>query len=77
MPQPNKSATGGTGRPSRAAVHERLRVQIGELRARLGGLPSPLEAEGIWRDIWLEEAHHSTAIEGNTLVLKAGRSPAR
>jgi Fic family protein len=45
-------------------------VQIGELRERLGGLPSPLEAEGIWRGIWLEEAHHSTAIEGNTLVLK-------
>jgi Fic family protein len=45
-------------------------VQIGELRERLGGLPSPIEAEGIWRGIWLEEAHHSTAIEGNTLVLK-------
>jgi hypothetical protein len=45
-------------------------VQIGELRDRLGGLPLPLEAEGIWRGIWLEEAHHSTAIEGNTLVLK-------
>jgi hypothetical protein len=40
------------------------------LRERLGGLPSPLEADGIWRGIWLEEAHHSTAIEGNTLVLK-------
>jgi len=47
-----------------------LRVQIAELRERLGGLPSPLEAEGIWRGIWLEETHHSTAIEGNTLVLK-------
>jgi Fic family protein len=45
-------------------------VQIGELREKLGGLPSPEEAEGIWRGIWLEEAHHSTAIEGNTLVLK-------
>lgn len=45
-------------------------MQIGELRERLGGLPSPIEAEGIWRGIWLEEAHHSTAIEGNTLVLK-------
>jgi fido (protein-threonine AMPylation protein) len=51
-------------------VYERLRVQIGELRERLGGLPSPTEAESIWRGIWLEEAHHSTAIEGNTLVLK-------
>ncbi len=45
-------------------------MQIEELRERLGGLPSPVEAEGIWRGIWLEEAHHSTAIEGNTLVLK-------
>jgi len=58
------------GRPSRAAIYERLRTQIGELRDRLGGLPLPVEAEGIWRGIWLEEAHHSTAIEGNTLVLK-------
>lgn len=45
-------------------------MQIGELRDRLGGLPSPVEADGVWRGIWLEEAHHSTAIEGNTLVLK-------
>jgi Fic/DOC family len=37
---------------------------------RLGGLPRPLEAEEIWADIWVHEAHHSTAIEGNTLVLR-------
>lgn len=60
----------GRGRPPRAHVYERLRVQIGELRDRLGGLPSPIEAQEIWRGIWLEEAHHSTAIEGNTLVLE-------
>jgi fido (protein-threonine AMPylation protein) len=69
--QPNNSRTPGTpGRPPREAVYERLHVQIGELRDRLGGLPAPVEAQGIWRDIWLEEAHHSTAIEGNTLVQK-------
>ena len=60
---------GGPGRPPREALYERLHVQIRELRERLGGLPSPLEARDIWRGIWLEEAHHSTAIEGNTLVL--------
>jgi hypothetical protein len=70
VPQPNKSTASGRGRPTRAAVYERLRVQIGELRDRLGGLPSPSEADEIWHGIWLEEAHHSTAIEGNTLVLK-------
>jgi hypothetical protein len=68
--QPNKIRNSNRGRPSRAAVYERLLVQIGELHGRLGGLPSPGEADGIWRGIWLEEAHHSTAIEGNTLVLR-------
>jgi len=70
VPEPNKITKSGRGRPTRAAVYERLRVQIGELRDRLGGLPSPSEVDEIWRGIWLEEAHHSTAIEGNTLVLK-------
>jgi hypothetical protein len=70
VPDPHKIPGAGRGRPTRAAVYDRLRVQIGELRERLGGLPSPGEADGIWRGIWLEEAHHSTAIEGNTLVLK-------
>ena len=60
------------GRPRRADIYRQLAIQIAELRERLGGLPSPIEAEaaGIWRDIWYEEAHHSTAIEGNALVLK-------
>lgn len=58
------------GRPSRELLYERVREQIGELWDRLGGLPSPVEAQDIWRGLWCEEAHHSTAIEGNTLVLK-------
>ncbi|HEY5877832.1 MAG TPA: Fic family protein [Nakamurella sp.] len=36
----------------------------------LGGLPTPREAVSVWSDIWHQEAHHSTAIEGNTLVLR-------
>jgi hypothetical protein len=58
------------GRPPREEVYHRLDVQIAELWSRLGGLPDPLEAAAIWEGIWFEEAHHSTAIEGNTLVLK-------
>jgi hypothetical protein len=63
-PAPNKYESGGNpGRPPRQAVYERLDVQIGELRDRLGGLPSPVEAQGIWRGIWLEEAHHSRGFD--------------
>lgn len=56
------------GRPPREEVYLRLDTQIQELWQRMGGLPNPLEASEIWRGIWFEEAHHSTAIEGNTLV---------
>ena len=51
-------------------MYRQLDIQIAELRERMGGLPGPVEASGIWRGIWYEEAHHSTALEGNTLVLK-------
>ena len=66
------SALGMTrrGRPSREVVYARLEAQIEELWTRMGGLPNRLEAADIWEGIWFEEAHHSTAIEGNTLVLR-------
>ncbi|MGL5859020.1 MAG: Fic family protein [Angustibacter sp.] len=57
------------GRPPRAAVYERLDQAVADLNERLGGLPSPQEAEDIWSNLWHQEAHHSTALEGNTLVL--------
>src|SRR5487761_1137813 len=58
------------GRRTREAVYRQLTDAVEELRTRLGGLPSPAEAEDIWGDIWYQEAHNSTAIEGNTLVLR-------
>ena len=58
------------GRPSRATVYARLDSQLAELRSRFGGLPSPEESAYVWADIWHLEAHHSTALEGNTLVLR-------
>lgn len=60
----------GRGRPSRTAIYQRLDQALAELNQRLGGLPSPKEAQTIWVDIWHQEAHHSTALEGNTLVLR-------
>jgi Fic family protein len=57
------------GRPSREDVLQRLDKAIEDL-ATVGGLPHPVEADAIWEGIWYEETHQSTAIEGNTLVLK-------
>jgi fido (protein-threonine AMPylation protein) len=54
-------------RPSRQTVYDRLEQAVGDLE-QIGGLPTLDEAKGIWQDIWYEEAHHSTAIEGNTLI---------
>jgi len=58
------------GRPTRANLYARLDAALADLHARLGGLPSPDEAGFVWRDIWHLEAHHSTALEGNTLVIR-------
>lgn len=63
------SSRRGRGRPSRADVLRTLDRAVEDLQS-VGGLPLPLESESIWEGIWYEEAHHSTAIEGNTLVLK-------
>jgi hypothetical protein len=57
------------GRPSRQQVYRAFERSLDDLYA-VGGLPLPIEAESIWEGIWHEETHHSTAIEGNTLVLR-------
>lgn len=57
------------GRPTREHVLARYDRSLEDLWA-VGGLPLPVEAEGIWEGIWHEETHHSTAMEGNTLVLR-------
>src|SRR5260370_37852349 len=60
----------GRGRPSRTNVYDRLDKAVAGLNQRYGGLPTPKEAQAIWEDIWHQEAHHSTALEGNPLVLR-------
>ncbi len=59
----------GRGRPSRAFILEQVTLGLRDL-AKTGGLPSPTESAEIWRHIWHEEAHNSTALEGNTLILR-------
>jgi hypothetical protein len=58
----------GRGRPSWAEVLGRLTAAMEDIQGGFGGLPSRIEAEGIWNDISREEAHHSTAMVGNTLA---------
>lgn len=62
----------GRGRPSRASIYAAVDRAMAEL-TRIGGLPGPTVASDIWVDIWYEETHNSTAIEGNTLILKQVR----
>jgi Fic family protein len=57
------------GRPSRQRVFESLDEAKRDL-AEIGGLPQPSVFQDVWANIWVEETHNSTAIEGNTLRLK-------
>jgi len=61
-------STAPRGRPSLAAILERLDEEVSLLRDRLGGLPRAVEADHVLREIWLDDVHHSTAIEGNTMT---------
>ena len=63
----------GRGRPARSVIYARFASAVDELQ-NYGGLPSPQESRLIWDDIWHQEAHNSTAIEGNTLVLREVRT---
>ena len=63
----------GRGRPARSVVYARFASAVDELK-NYGELPSPQESRLIWADIWHQEAHNSTAIEGNTVVLREVRT---
>jgi hypothetical protein len=43
--------------------------KVKDFDSRPGGLPRPTEAEDMWDDLWHQEAHHPTALEGDTLFL--------
>ena len=58
----------GPGRPPLDEVLSRLDEELGLLHESLGGLPRAVEADQILRDIWIDDVHNSTAIEGNTMT---------
>lgn len=55
------------GRPNLKVLLDKLIWEVSVFHTELKGFPPSLEANEIWKDIWLEETHHSTALEGNTL----------
>ena len=63
-----KKGQRGPGRPSLQEVLSRLDEEVGLLHDHLGGLPRAIEADQILRDIWIDDVHNSTAIEGNTMT---------
>jgi fido (protein-threonine AMPylation protein) len=56
------------GRPSLQEVLARLDEEVKLLHTHLGGLPRAVEADHILRQIWIDDVHNSTAIEGNTMT---------
>lgn len=64
-----KTESAKRGRPSRRMVFRQFDAAVKGLQ-NYGGLPGADESKDIWDDIWFLEAHNSTAIEGNTLVLR-------
>src|SRR5262244_3817883 len=58
----------GRGRPSLDEVLGLLDEEVALLKGSLGGLPRAVEADHILREIWIDDVHNSTAIEGNTMT---------
>jgi fido (protein-threonine AMPylation protein) len=56
------------GRPSVEDVLGRVDEEVSLLHEHLGGLPRAVEADQILRQIWIDDVHNSTAIEGNTMT---------
>lgn len=62
------SRENGPGRPPLSDVLARLDEEVDLLHNSLGGLPRAVEADQILREIWIDDVHNSTAIEGNTMT---------
>lgn len=56
------------GRPSLEDVLGLLDEEVELLHRSLGGLPRAVEADQILHEIWIDDVHNSTAIEGNTMT---------
>jgi hypothetical protein len=66
-----QSRKSGRGRPSVDEVLARVDEEVRLLHEHLGGLPRAIEADHTLREIWIDDVHNSTAIEGNTMTRAA------
>jgi len=57
------------GRHPRSVIYERAYDDLQAVLHRQGALPTPIVARAAWEELWIADAHNSTAIEGNTLIL--------
>ena len=64
----SKTAKGKRGRPSLQQVLQLLDEEVSLLKTSMGGLPRAVEADAILHEIWIDDVHNSTAIEGNTMT---------
>jgi fido (protein-threonine AMPylation protein) len=64
----NSRKNRGPGRPSLGEVLGILDEEVALLETRLGGLPRAVEADHVLREIWIDDVHNSTALEGNTMT---------
>ena len=56
------------GRPTRHELLARIDEEVQLLHDHLGGLPRAVEADHVLKQIWIDDVHNSTAIEGNTMT---------
>jgi fido (protein-threonine AMPylation protein) len=64
----SKNTGRGRGRSSLSQVLQLLDEEVSLLKTTMGGLPRAVEADSILREIWIDDVHNSTAIEGNTMT---------
>lgn len=65
---PTNRRKNGPGRPTYEETLATLDEEVALLHDSLGGLPRAIEADQILHSIWIDDVHHSTAIEGNTMT---------
>lgn len=63
----NSQSSKKQGRPSLEDLLAMLDAELEILRGSLPAIPQSVDQDAVLRELWLDDTHESTAIEGNTL----------